>query len=118
MEYDTGVVDVTISIDVERYNVKYFSKHPLASAAISFMDADSKLRGAIWFYDSGEELPNDELCEDEDGLHYIFGYSTMDHFKNVMEMVRNERVVLRGNADFMWLETEKECISGECREEE
>ena len=112
--FEVGIV--TVTIDVEKYYVTYFSKHPLASASISFMDTDDKLRGAIWFYDKPENLPEDELLQDEDGVPYFFGYSSMDHFKNVLELVRTEKVRLKGSPDHMWIETAKEPISGVCDE--
>ena len=105
---------MTVTIEVDKYHVTYFSKHPLASASISFTDGEDRLRGAIWFYNSTEDLPEDELMQDEEGLPYFFGYSTMDHFQNILELVRTERVYLKGSPDHMWLETSKEPISGVC----
>ena len=107
---------MTVSIEVDRYHVTYFSKHPLASASISFTDPEDNLRGVIWFYDDPTKMPDDELMQDEDGVPYFFGYSSMDHFPNILELVRNERVVLKGSPDHMRIETAKEPISGICDE--
>jgi hypothetical protein len=96
---------MTECIEVDKYYVNYFSKHPLASASIQFMDGAGQMRGAMWFYDNPKELPNDELMQDEDGMTYVFSYSSMDHFKNVLEIVRKEKVCLKGSKDFVWLET-------------
>ncbi len=101
------VSDLTETIEVADYYVNYFGRHSLCSASIFFVDKDSEFRGAMWFYDRPDEMPEDELCHDEEGLPYIFGYSTMDHFKNILELVRKEKIALRGNPGFMWIETIK-----------
>ena len=33
-----GVARMTVTIDVDKYHVTYFAKHPLANASISFTD--------------------------------------------------------------------------------
>ena len=93
------------TIEVDRYYVNYFSRHPLCSASIFFVDKDSEFRGAFWFYNESSELPEDEVCVDSEGLPYIFGYSTMNHFTNVLELARKENIVLKGNPGFVWIET-------------
>ena len=105
---------MTVTIDVEKYHVTYFAKHPMANASISFTDADDKLRGVIWFYKDIQQMPEDELMQDEDGVPYFFGYSAMEHFPNILGLVQSERVRLKGSPDLMWIETAKERISGEC----
>jgi hypothetical protein len=77
----------------------------LASASIQFIDSDQRLRGAMWFYDNPNQLPDDELMEDPEGLTYVFGYSTMEHFRNVLELVRTEKICLQASPEFMWIET-------------
>lgn len=114
MVTDGVVVGLTVTIDVEKYHVTYFAKHPMANASISFTDRDDSLRGVIWFYKDLTQMPEDELMQDEDGVPYFFGYSSMEHFTNILNLVRTERVCLKGSPDLMWIETAKECISGEC----
>jgi len=108
---------MTVTIDVEKYHVSYFAKHPFASASISFTDKEDNVRGAIWFYDDPEKMPEDDLMQDEDGMPYFFGYSSMAHFQNILSLVKSEKVCLKGSPDLMWIETAKECISGVCDEE-
>ena len=107
---------MTVTIDVEKYHVTYFAKHPFASASISFTDKEDNIRGAIWFYDDVERMPEDDLVQDEDGVPYFFGYSSMEHFSNILNLVQSEKVCLKGSPDLMWIETAKECISGVCDE--
>lgn len=109
-------MSMTVSIDVDKYHVTYFAKHPMANASISFSDKDDKLRGVIWFYKDLEQMPEDELMQDEDGVPYFFGYSAMEHFPNILQLVQSEKVCLKGSPDLMWIETAKECISGDCTE--
>jgi hypothetical protein len=116
MRIRSEVVGMTVTVDVDRYHVTYFSKHPIASASISFTDAEDNLRGAIWFYDDPAKIPEDELMQDEDGVPYFFGYSSMDHFRNILDLVRTEKVCLKGSPDHMWIETQKEPISGVCED--
>ena len=105
---------MTVTIDVEKYHVTYFAKHPMVNASISFTDKENKVRGVVWFYKDTEQMPEDELMQDEDGTGYFFGYSSMEHFKNILGLVQTERISLKGSPDLMWIETAKECISGVC----
>ena len=105
-----------VTIDVEKYHVTYFAKHPLANASISFTDRDDNLRGVIWFYKDLTEMPEDELMQDEEGTPYFFGYSAMEHFPNILNLVQTEKVCLKGSPDLMWIETAKERMEGACEE--
>ncbi|NIP37066.1 MAG: hypothetical protein GWN18_19010 [Thermoplasmata archaeon] len=108
---------MTVTIDVDRYHVTYFAKHPMANASISFTDKADNLRGVIWFYKDLQQMPEDELMQDEDGEPYFFGYSAMEHFPNILKLVQSEKVCLKGSPDLMWIETAKESLSG-VRDEE
>lgn len=105
------VARMTVTIDVDKYHVTYFAKHPLANASISFTDKDENLRGVIWFYRELDQMPEDELMQDEDGTPFFFGYSSMEHFKNILNLVQTEKVCLKGSPDLMWIETTKERIT-------
>ena len=59
----------------------------MANASISFTDKDDNLRGVIWFYRDLKQMPEDELMQDEDGVPYFFGYSSMEHFPNIQQLV-------------------------------
>ncbi len=107
MGFSDEVSVVTVTIDVDKYHVTYFAKHPMANASISFTDKDDNVRGVIWFYKDVQQMPEDELMQDEDGEPYFFGYSAMEHFPNILKLVQTERVCLKGSPDLMWVETAK-----------
>ena len=102
---------MTVTIDVEKCHVTYFAKHPMANASISFTDKAENLRGVIWFYRNLDQMPEDELMQDEDGTPFFFGYSSMEHFKNILSLVQTEKVCLKGSPDLMWIETAKESFT-------